>query len=82
MDSIRLTDHSDARVGLADMMEHYLSNNEYVQSYVEIEIALLICEIAKRAEDKAEWFPRGKWSMIQAIQGKIEQELAKLVPGN
>jgi hypothetical protein len=35
-------------------------------------------EAAKRAEDRDEWFPRGKWATIQAMQEAIEQELGNL----
>lgn len=43
--------------------------------WVEVSTALLVIEIAKRAEDRDEWFPCGKWATIQAIQGRCDEQL-------
>lgn len=45
---------------------------------VEIPDALYIIAVAEHAEDREEYFPYGKWRTIQAIEGRIEQELKKL----
>ena len=45
---------------------------------VDVSTALLVIEIAKRAEDRDEWFPCGKWATIQAIQGRCDDELNTL----
>lgn len=66
--------------GLAKMLDAAFSGpHGYTDSrLVEVPIALLIAEIAKLAEDRADWFPCGKWATIQAIQGRIEKELRML----
>ena len=72
------------RDGLALMMNAALNEPEesghYIDypRFVEIQEALLIIEIAKRAEDKAEWFPHGKWATIQALENRVGEELGKL----
>ena len=43
--------------------------------------ALLVIEAAKRAEDRVEWFPRGKWATIQAMQERTERELRWMFSG-
>jgi hypothetical protein len=71
---------SDRTVGGIDrMLESALGGpHGYTDTnLVEVPIALLIVEIAKIAEDKIEWFPRGKWATIQHIQFQIEQELKR-----
>ena len=45
---------------------------------VSVEVALLIIEIAKRAEDREEWFPCGQWATIQAIQARVDEQLQKV----
>jgi hypothetical protein len=64
--------------GLDLMLEKAIGANHYVREYVDLEIALLIVEVAKLAPDLDEWFPRGKWATIQAIQGRCELELTKI----
>mgnify|MGYP001613329554 CR=1 FL=1 len=62
--------------GLGLMLEAALGQHGYTDSrLVEVPIALLIIEIAKIAEDRDEWFPAGKWALIQAIQARVEKEL-------
>lgn len=46
--------------------------------WVDVEQALLIIEIAKRSEDREEWYPLGKWATIQAMQSRVDAELNKL----
>ena len=64
--------------GLGKMLEAALGGpHGYTDSQlVEVSIALLIVEISKIADDKEEWFPCGKWATIQAIQARIEEEIA------
>ena len=79
MDSILLSDSSRVCEGLHDMLA--ASGAETMgcdASYVELPIALLYIEVAKRAEDRPEWFPRGKWATIQALQGMVEKQLDAL----
>ena len=78
MDTVFLSDSQAVLLGLATMLESAIGLNEYVSTYVEIPTALLIVEVAKRAPDRAEWFPRGKWATIQNIQNGIDREMLRI----
>ncbi len=77
MDAVLLSDSSRVLDGLSLMMEAALGPHDYVHGYVGVEVALLITEIAKLADDREAWFPRGKWATIQAIEERINLELYK-----
>jgi len=78
MNSIYLSASNKVLDGLRDMMEAALGPHEYIFPYVDITVALLVTEVAKRAEDKPEWFPHGKWATIQNIQAMVEEQLNQL----
>ena len=78
MDSINLTASQNVLAGLHMMMEEAIGINEYVQTHVEVEVALLIIEVAKRSPDHAHWFPRGQWATIQSLEAKVDQQLETL----
>jgi hypothetical protein len=78
MDSVHLSDSICVLDGLCNMMTVAVGPHEYVQSYVDVPVALLLVEVAKRADDRAEWFPRGKWATIQAMQGEVERQMRGL----
>jgi hypothetical protein len=78
LDFVRLTSSDSVRDGLSDMLTAAIGEHAYSLACVEVPIALLVVEAAKRAEDRDEWFPRGKWATIQAMQEAIEQELGNL----
>ena len=78
MDSIVLSTHEPLINGLRLMMEEAIGINEYVQTHVEVEVALLIIEVAKRSPDHAHWFPRGQWATIQSLEAKVDQQLETL----
>ena len=78
MDSVLLSDNSTTREGLRDMMDAADDAGELVQIYVDPQTALLIIEVAKRAKDTPEWFPRGKWATIQAIKDRVERTLDQI----
>lgn len=78
IDSVFISGSSITRDGLAEMLEYYIGPHEYVYSYVPLQDALFIIEIARRAEDKPTWFPHGKWATIQSIQENIQKCLAEL----
>ena len=79
MDSILLSDSSRVCEGLHDMLAAAGAEvPDYDSSYIEVPVALLYIEVAKRAEDRPEWFPRGKWATIQALQGMVEKQLDAL----
>ena len=78
MDSILIANLSRTRDGLKSMMEAAIGLNKIVQVFVPMQWALFIVEVAKRAPDKEEWFPNGKWATIQAIQERIDKELNEI----
>lgn len=80
MDSILLSANRKVIEGLNAMSQNMLGIvNGYLDSaYVELPEALFIIELARRAEDKDEWFPHGKWATIQAIQERVNRQLDKL----
>ena len=75
LDSVRLTDSDRVRDGLEDMLTAAIGDHGYDLGFVEPGLALLVIEAAKRAEDRDEWFPRGKWATVQAMQERVEREL-------
>lgn len=80
MNSILLSANRRVIEGLNAMSQDMLGIvNGYIDSaYVEVPIALLLIEVAKRAEDREDFFPHGKWATIQAIQERTHRELDKL----
>ena len=75
LDSVRLTDSDRVRDGLEDMLTAAIGEHGYDLGFVEPGLALLVIEAAKRAEDRDEWFPHGKWATMQAMQERTEREL-------
>ena len=75
MDSVHLSSGGKVLDGLRDMMAAAIGENDYVYGYVDVPIALLIIEVAKRAEDRADWFPRGKWATIQEVHRRTDIQL-------
>lgn len=78
MDYIKIGSNSIVRDGLELAIEKLIGPHEYVKSFVPMEIALLIVRLAKISEDKPEYFPKGKWATIQAIENNIDNEFDKL----
>lgn len=78
MDSILISDSGMVREGLAKMLTAAIGDNGYDIVHVDVPIALLIVEAAKRAEDRDKWFPHGKWATIQSMQSRIDKQLAKM----
>jgi hypothetical protein len=81
VDSVQLSASERVLDGLRDMLCAAIGPHEYVHRHVEAPIALLIIEAAKRAEDRQEWFPHGRWATIQAMQERTERELRKMFGG-
>lgn len=75
MDSILISENSAVVEGLSQMMEAAVGPHDYVHGYVDVPIALFIVEIAKLAEDRPEWFPRGRWATIQSIQRRTHVQM-------
>lgn len=75
LDSVMLTDSDRVRDGLADMLTAAIGDHAHELRHVDVSLALLVIEAAKRAEDREEWFPRGKWATVQAMQERVEREL-------
>jgi hypothetical protein len=60
------------------MLESAIGSHELIQHYVDVQVALLVIELAKRAEDSPEWFPHGKWATIQEIKAAADKQLDHL----
>lgn len=75
LDSVCLTDSGRVRDGLEDMLTAAIGDHGYNLGFVDIGLALLVIEAAKRADDRDEWFPRGKWATVQSMQERTEREL-------
>jgi hypothetical protein len=75
LDSVWLTDSDSVRDGLEAMLTAAIGAHGYGLGFVEPGLALLVIEAAKRAQDRADWFPRGKWATVQAMQDRVELEL-------
>lgn len=77
-----LSESQSVREGLQHMLEtlcpiDFYTAEQWTKSWMEIAPILFLIEIAKRAEDKEEYFPRGKWATIQAIQGRLDEAITK-----
>ena len=81
MDSVILSKSSRVLDGLRDMMTAAIGFHDYVYSHVDVASALLVIEAAKRAEDREEWFPHGKWATIQSIQAATESQIETMFRG-
>ena len=75
LDSVMLTDSPRVREGLVDMLTAAIGEHGYILGYVDVAVALLVIEAAKRADDREDWFPRGKWATVQAMQERTDREL-------
>lgn len=75
LDSVMLTDSAMVRDGLADMLTAAIGEHAYNLGHVNVPLALLVIEAAKRADDREEWFPLGKWATVQSMQERTEREL-------
>ena len=75
LDSVVLTDNPRVRDGLADMLTAAIGEHGYNLDHIDVQLALLVIEAAKRAEDREDWFPRGKWATVQSMQERTEREL-------
>ena len=78
LDSVLLTDSGTVQCGLEDMLTAAIGEHAYVLRHVDVPIALLVIEAAKRAEDRDDWFPRGKWATVQAMQQRVEPQLERM----
>ena len=91
MDLIRITDSPAVLDGLRMMLDATLgkgAGDGYLPcATVEAPTALLVLAIARLADDDdqrkdgEEWFPRGKWATIQALESRVERELSRLFAG-
>ena len=75
LDVVNLTESYTVRDGLAAMLTAAIGEHAYCLSHVDAATALLVIEAAKRAEDREDWFPRGKWATVQEMQERTEREL-------
>ena len=75
LDVVNLTESHTVRDGLSAMLTAAIGEHAYCLSHVDAATALLVIEAAKRAEDREDWFPRGKWATVHAMQERTEREL-------
>ena len=75
LDWVLLTDSPTVRDGLDAMLTAAIGEHGYMLDYVDVQLALLLIEAAKRADDREDWFPRGKWATVQAMQERTDREL-------
>ena len=75
LNSVILTDSPRVRDGLDAMLTAAIGEHGYMLDYVDVQLALLLIEAAKRADDRPDWFPRGKWATVQAMQERTDREL-------
>lgn len=75
LDVVNLTESYAVRDGLSAMLTAAIGEHAYCLSHVDAATALLVIEAAKRADDREDWFPRGKWATVQAMQERTEREL-------
>ncbi len=81
MDVVTLSESNSVIAALRDMLESAIGPHGYLLSrYADVPTALMVIEVAKRAPDREEWFPRGKWGTIQSMQAMTERELNLLFP--
>ena len=78
LNSVILTDSPTVRDGLDAMLTAAIGEHGYMLDYVDVQLALLLIEAAKRADDREDWFPRGKWATVQAIQERTDRALRGL----
>ncbi len=80
MNMIELYEHQSTGDGLALMMVAALGpvHGDVVRKWVTVQDALLIEAIGRTAEDRPEWFPHGKWAVVQNIQARIYKELRNI----
>lgn len=64
--------------GLREMMAAAIGDHDYIHAHVDVSVALLVIEVAKRAPDNPDWFPRGKWATIQAMQEATDRGMGRL----
>lgn len=81
MDYVMLSGLAKTHAGLVDMLNaSEPCGGELIEDsqFANVADALFVIEVAKRAKDRDDWFPCGKWATIQAIQGRCEAQLSKL----
>ncbi len=81
MDSIHLSESTAVVTGLIRLMDDLIGAGDYVTTWSELPYVTMLVEVAKRADDTTEYFPRGKWATIQSLQERIaatiDEEIAK-----
>ncbi len=43
--------------------------------FIEASLVLELLKFAEHAEDRPEWFPRGKWATIQALEQRLDEKI-------
>ena len=79
--TVCVSESKSVREGLENMLTAAIGDHGYYLASVDVSVALLVIEAAKRAEDRDVWYPRGKWATVQAMQDVTERELRKMFDG-
>jgi hypothetical protein len=77
MDSVQLSDSKAVVEGLEAMVTDRIGEHDYIHMFVDVPVACFVVTVAKLAEDKPEWFVRGKWATIQAIETRIHEAITR-----
>ena len=76
---IKLVDTIEALDGLELMTKEMMNTTDHVAGKKDIAAALFITALAKKADDKPEWFPKGKWATIQLMEARIGEQIDKML---
>jgi hypothetical protein len=77
MDLIQLSESKSVLDGLDAMVTARIGSHNYVHMFVDVPVACFVVTVAKLADDEPEWFIRGKWATIQAIETRIHESIMK-----
>ena len=81
MDSVHLVDWDKTLAGLRLMLAAASDGLDALLDggrWVDVQVGLLVIEVAKLADDREDWFPLGKWATIQSMQAACEMQLKTL----
>ena len=81
MDSVHICDWDKTLDGLRAMLAAAGEGMEALLEggrWVDVQVGLLVIEVAKLADDREDWFPLGKWATIQNMQAVCEKQLRTL----
>lgn len=69
--TVLISENEGVRDGLNGMIEA-AGPQMRIGEFEHPDVAAAVIVLAAEAEDRPEWFPRGKWATIQALQARVE----------